>query len=310
MGQVSLDDVIITSELTHRSSRAPDYRAELRAIKMLVSAMSEAPDEFWQRLAEAALQLCRAGTAGASLLDTESGVEVFRLAAVVGVLSGSVPDTIPRDGTPCAAAIDRDGPQLLRFPERVFPSLKFEQPIAEALIIPFDVQGKPAGTLWVMGHNNECKFDREDERIGKTLAFLATAGWHIRNRPRIVQSPAENIESGHIGEELRHLSQGLEERAAEKTAELIAAASQVDTPQHLVEQRELSLVKNLVADEVEASDLNSLLTLINGYAALMKEDLNDPTRLQADAEAISEAAALVRTLINSGSMKRLGRASS
>jgi hypothetical protein len=135
------DDVIITSELIQRPSRLPDYTAELRAIKMLVSTMSETPHEFWQRLAETVLQLCGAGTAGVSLLATESGEEVFRAQAVAGVLSASIPSTIPRDASPCGVALDRSGTQLVRLPERFFSSLRFERPIAEALIIPFDVEG-------------------------------------------------------------------------------------------------------------------------------------------------------------------------
>jgi hypothetical protein len=42
----------------------------------------------------------------------------------------------------------------------------------------------------------------------------------------------------------------------------------------------------------------------------MREDLNDPTKLQEDVEAISEAASLVRALINPHAMKQLGKASS
>lgn len=127
MGQLPVfpDDVIVTSELTQRPSRLPDHRDELRAIKMLVSTLAETAHEFWQRLAETALQLCRAGTAGVSLLATEFGEEVFRAEAVAGLLSASIPSTIPRDATPCGVAIDRSGTQLVRLPERFFSSLKF-----------------------------------------------------------------------------------------------------------------------------------------------------------------------------------------
>src|SRR5215207_7166957 len=91
-----LDDVIVTSQLSLRPSRPPNYRAEIQAIKMLVNIISENPDAFCQRLAEAALQLCRAGTAGVSVLDTEKGAEVFRAEAVAGVLSGYLNSTTPR----------------------------------------------------------------------------------------------------------------------------------------------------------------------------------------------------------------------
>ena len=307
MGQsaVSLDDVIVTSELTHRPSKSPDYRTEVRAIKMLVTAMSEDPDRFWQRLADTALELCRAGTAGVSLLDIESGGEVFRPQAVVGVLSGSVPKTIPRDESPCGTAIDRNRPQLVRFPERFFSSLKFQQPIAEALIIPFQVQDRPAGTIWIAAHDDGCKFDREDERIGRTLASFAAAACQIRNAPGSAQPATEPIQPGQIRQELQHLTQDLDTRAADKTAELIAAESDIAAPENLYERTESSLSSKRLTEEAQARDLNGLLTVINGYAMLMKEDLNDPAKLQEDIEAISEAASLVKALINSRAVQRL-----
>ena len=238
MGQsaVSLDDVIVTSELTQRPSRSPDFRSEVRAIKMLVTAMSEDPDRFWQRLADTALELCRGGTAGISLLEIESGAEVFRPQAVVGVLGGSVPETIPRDESPCSAAIDRKGPQLVRFPERFYSSLKFQQPIAEALIIPFQVQDRPAGTVWIAAHDDGCKFDSEDERIGRTLACFAAAAWQIRNALGSAEPATEPIEPGQIRQELQHLTRDLDTRAADKTAELIAAETDIAAPENLYER--------------------------------------------------------------------------
>ena len=310
MGQLPVfpDDIIVTSELTQRPARLPDYRAELRAIKMLVSTMSEAPQESWQRLAETALQLCRAGTAGVSLLATESGEEVFRAEAVAGVLSASIPSTIPRDATPCGAAIERSATQLVRLPERFFSSLRFERPIAEALIIPFDVQGKPAGTVWVVAHDDSCKFDREDERIGRTLGSFAALACHIRNAPATAQ-PGEAVEAGHIRAELQHLSDGLETRALEKTAELMAAGGHGDMPES-VSTDTLSSLRNVDTEQVQNDDFNNLITVIAGYATLMREDLDDPTKLQEDVEAISEAASLVRELINSHAIKQLRKASS
>jgi hypothetical protein len=269
--------------------------------------MSETAHEFWQRLAETALQLCRADTAGVSLLATESGEEVFRVEAVAGLLSVSIPGTIPRDATPCGVAIDRSGTQLVRLPERFFSSLKFERPIAEALIIPFDVQGKPAGTVWVVAHDDSCKFDREDERIGRTLASFAALACHIRNAT--AQALREGVEAGHIRAELQHLSDGLETRALEQTAELMAAGGQGDMPKS-VSTDTLSSVRNVDTEQVQNDDFNNLITVIAGYATLMREDLDNPTKLQEDVEAISEAASLVRALINSHSMKQLGKASS
>lgn len=311
---VLLDDIIVTSQLTLRPSRSPQYRAEIQTIKILVNTISENPDAFWQRLAEAGLQLCRAGTAGVSLLDTEGGAEVFRAEAVAGVLSGHLDSTIPR-ASPWGAAIDRDATQLMYLPERFFSTLRFTVPILEALIVPFRVQNRPAGTVWLVAHDDACKFDREDERIGRTLASIAAAGWHLR-RARRTDQPAierhrdavdeEIIKPRHMREELQQLSESLEARASEKTADLIAGERRIERPRDLQEESQPSWLDENATAQDEMGDFNRLLAIIQRYATIMKADLDDPTKLKEDIEAISEAASLVQSLINSQWAQRLG----
>ncbi|HEX6175104.1 MAG TPA: hypothetical protein VF089_13890 [Candidatus Binatia bacterium] len=316
---VLLDDVIITSQLSLRPTRSPDYRAEIQNIKILVATMSENPQAFWRRLAEAALELCRAGTAGVSLLDIEDGAEVFRAEAVAGVLGDRLAGTIPRP-SPFDTAIDRDATQLMYLPGRLFPKLRFDPPILEMLIIPFRVATMPAGAVWLAAHDDTCRFDREDERIGKTLASFAAAGWHLRRtrrnaEPAIEHHPSSKshgsragaegkIEPRHMREELQQLSQSLEARASEKTAELIAGEGRIAMPQE-DESQQSWLAENATAQS-EIGDFDRLLTIIQGYTTIMKSDLDDPAKLKEDIEAISEAASLVQALINSQWAQRLG----
>jgi signal transduction histidine kinase len=49
----------------------------------------------------------------------------------------------------------------------------------EALLIPFHDHGKAVGTVWVVSHTHERKFDKEDEHIIGTLAQFASAGWQL-----------------------------------------------------------------------------------------------------------------------------------
>lgn len=308
MGQlpVCLDDVIVNAQLTLRPSRPPDYKAEIDVIKLLVDTMSEAPDTFWQKLAETALQLCHAGTAGVSLLGNQDGTEVLRSEAVAGVLRERLNSTIPR-ASPCGAAIDRDGTLLMYLPERFFSDMKFDPPIVEALIIPFHVQNKPVGTIWCVAHDDSYKFDSEDERIGRTLASFAAAAWHIQKAWDLAEpatghdltselvgnrtSQEEMFEPRRMQEKLRELSQNLEARASEETADLIAAKDRVA----LTFERE-DLQKEVPQTDIRESAgrapravFDTLLNIIQGYATLMKNDLNDPIKLKEDIEAISDA---------------------
>ncbi len=63
--------------------------------------------------------------------------------------------------------------------ERVFPALRTEPRFVEALLIPFQVRGKPIGTVWIVSLTPDRKFDREDERVVKALSHFASAGWQL-----------------------------------------------------------------------------------------------------------------------------------
>jgi hypothetical protein len=41
-------------------------------------------------------------------------------------------------------------------------------------------------------------------------------------------------------------------------------------------------------EQVQNDDFNNLITVIAGYATLMREDLDDPTKLQEDVEATAK----------------------
>ena len=176
---LGLEDVVINSELLSRPCKAPNYEAENQALMALAQTLSDAPDKILQRLAETALQLCRADTAGISLMEQQDGAEVFRWEALAGVFSDRLNATMPRNASPCGTTIDRNATQLMYMAERVFPALKSKPPVVEALLIPFQVAGKPIGTVWVVAHDERRKFDQEDERIIKTLAQFASACWQL-----------------------------------------------------------------------------------------------------------------------------------
>ena len=76
--------------------------------RALARAMAAAPDTVLERVAEAALGLCGAGSAGISLLDGDGGRQVFRWHAVAGAFAGYLGGTLPRSFSPCGTVVDRD----------------------------------------------------------------------------------------------------------------------------------------------------------------------------------------------------------
>jgi hypothetical protein len=178
---VPLESVITTAELERRPSRPPDYEADSRALAALMDAMASATgrpgaDSVLQKLAETALALCRAHSAGVSILEKEGGREVFRWRAAAGAWARFLGGCMPRDRSPCGTVLERNGPILMSYPERHYLYSGDAPPLAEVLLIPFHCEGKPVGTLWVIAHDPARQFDAEDYRLMSNLArFAATA---------------------------------------------------------------------------------------------------------------------------------------
>lgn len=198
----TLSEVVITPELASRPRRGPDHARENRALGDLAQELSENPRNMLQRLTEIALDLCRADTAGISLLEGE----VFRWEGLAGVYATYRHSTMPRAASPCGVCIDEGLPQLMYLPDRCFPALCAEPPFVEALLIPFAVEGQTIGTVWVVAHSDERKFDADDERIVRTLANFAAAGWQQWKAREVAEAANHRKDDflAMLGHELRN----------------------------------------------------------------------------------------------------------
>jgi hypothetical protein len=61
---VTLDDILITEELSRRSPRPPNLLSENQALHTLARQLVNQPETMLQSLVDIALDLCCAGTAG------------------------------------------------------------------------------------------------------------------------------------------------------------------------------------------------------------------------------------------------------
>jgi RNA polymerase sigma factor (sigma-70 family) len=173
------DGVVHTSQL-RRAARAPDYEAESRALTSLAQVLADPPRDILQRLVEAALELCAAGSAGISIIEDHLGEKVFRWHALTGALAPHRWGTTPRDFSPCGIVIDRNATQLMHFPERQFPYLANVKPqVVEVLLVPFSVQGQSVGTIWIVSHDQDRKFDAEDARLVGELGQVAGKAYQL-----------------------------------------------------------------------------------------------------------------------------------
>lgn len=168
-----------TEALLLRLSRARDYEGENRALVALADELGNHPRNLLQKLVEITLELCRADSAGVSIIESDG--KSFRWHACAGIYASNLDVLTNGASSPFAVVVARDEPVLFEDPASLFPlSAEIEPAIAEVLLIPFHDGRKPVGFVWVIAHSNERKFDSEDLRQMTSLSSFASAAYHTK----------------------------------------------------------------------------------------------------------------------------------
>jgi signal transduction histidine kinase len=161
---ISLDDVLITSELRKRGRRRSHLRRTASAIQEFAKQIEKRPSDVLPRFVELAMELCDAGSAGISVYEPQpDNAGNFRWNSLTGKAAPFGGETTPRDFSPCGMCLDKAEPILMDRPGRYYDWLNIpDLPVAEALLVPlFVADRKPFGTLWLMSHDDK-RFDRSD----------------------------------------------------------------------------------------------------------------------------------------------------
>ncbi len=191
-----LSSMLSTAELSRRPSRAPDYEAENRALVALAQEMAASPGNILQKLADTALVLCRAHSAGLSLLEDGDQRARFHWRAIAGRWKPHVDGGTPRDFGPCGTVLDRNVALICSRPERDFPYWADVKPVLEeGLLIPFYIKGEAVGTIWVVAHDASRRFDSEDLRVMTNLGTFAAAAYQTLLALNATQGVAAIVES-------------------------------------------------------------------------------------------------------------------
>lgn len=174
----SAETVLCTEELQRRPQRPADLAAEIRALGILVHTFAETPDRILQTLVDTLLDTFHVGSAGCSVLIDSADGPVLTWPAVVGAWTGCVGRGPPWTDSPCNEVRARNTPLLFRRPQRHYAPLQALTPaIEECLLVPFAIAGAPVGTLWLVSHDAQRKFDSEDLRQLMTLGEFASAAY-------------------------------------------------------------------------------------------------------------------------------------
>ena len=196
LGTPHLRSMLSTAELVRRPSRPPDYVAENRALIALAQVMATSPDAILQKLADTALTLCRAHSAGLSLLEEGDQKNNFHWRAIAGQWARHINGGTPRNFGPCGTVLDQDVAMVCSHPELDFPYWASIEPVLEeGLLIPFYIKGEAVGTIWVVAHDTSRRFDAEDLRVMTNLGTFAASAYQTLLSLNATQRIASIVES-------------------------------------------------------------------------------------------------------------------
>lgn len=208
---------LITGELSTRPSRRPNYGAEAKVLRRLAHALATSDAAMLDTLASEAARLCRAGSAGISVLESPPDMPAsFRWAALAGHCAPLLNTYRPFDDSLCGVTLAMGRPELFKTPQRYFPSIGAMSPsVVEALLVPIPVGDGPWGAIWVMSHDEAYRFDAEDLRLLTSLADFTGAAMQVTRMQTLAEKRAVEAEK----------AQAALRRTEERTYEFIATLS-------------------------------------------------------------------------------------
>lgn len=191
-----LRSMLSTAELLRRPSRPPDHKAESNALLALAQTMAASPEGILQKLADTSLTLCRAHSAGLSLLEEGDQKSNFHWRAIAGQWAPHIDGGTPRDFGPCGTVLDQNVAMVCSHPELDFPYWAPISPVLEeGLLVPFHIKGEAVGTIWVVAHDTSRRFDAEDLRLLTSLSSFAAAAYQAWLSLNVIQQIASIVES-------------------------------------------------------------------------------------------------------------------
>jgi signal transduction histidine kinase/CheY-like chemotaxis protein len=311
-GIVPLQSVLCTEELNRRPSRPPDYELENRALASLAQALADSPLTILQKMAEIMLETFRADSSGFSLLTKDDGGKRFHWPAIAGVWKPHIGGGTPREFGPCGDVLDRNCPLLFRHFERRYTYFQpVTPPVEECLLVPFYVEGKAVGTIWLVAHDARRKFDGEDLRMLVSLGVFASAAYQAverfhalskqtHDRQTIQQSLRDMNEALVLGSVHQH---GLTETAENLNKQLraeIAERKRVESKlnEAIAVAEKASLAKSDFLSSM-SHELRTPLNAILGFAQLLESGSPPPTPSEKRSiEQILKAGWYLLDLIN------------
>jgi diguanylate cyclase (GGDEF)-like protein len=213
-----LEAVLCTEQLKFRAYRAPDFEMETRMLGQMIKALSDFHGTILQQLAEIMLKIFDVGSAGFSIYAREHGNERFRWVAIAGKWSPLLGGDTSRELSPSGNVLDCNTPLLFRKLQLHYPAFRgLSPPAEECLLVPFCVQGKVLGAIWLVFHDEKRQFDSENVRQLVSASHFATAAYQLVIASEKMRGVNEALLLGSISQdELAETADQLNEQLREE----------------------------------------------------------------------------------------------
>ena len=159
-----MDDILNLATLQESYAKSIDHDLEAY-IKQCIARVAGADEQCIAMVgANLALEACRAGSAGVSLLDRSSSTGHFNWTALTGLVFDLKGGQSPRHDSACGDCLDRREAFLFRSPAQRYAWMQNLAVIVDELLVAplFDSTDTPLGTVWVVHHSPMEHFDATD----------------------------------------------------------------------------------------------------------------------------------------------------
>jgi len=185
---------LLTELLDRRPSRQNQDPVQIAALMRLASVLATSPDDLMGRVAQVALELTGAQSAGISLLERDERLgPVFRWKTVKGLLQSQESRALPREASACAICLEAGTAVLIAPSVGDFPGQEDIPALTERLLVPVvTLEGVAVGALWVAMHDSSQGFTRQDACVCENLAvFVGAAVKSLMDAREARQAAAE-----------------------------------------------------------------------------------------------------------------------
>jgi transcriptional regulator with GAF, ATPase, and Fis domain len=234
-------DLYSDPEFCARRLHAHDIAVQMEAMRRLIRAFVEQPDTLLQELVNAAIDMCCAESAGISIQGRKPDGEIFyHWVATAGKYASFLDAILPSTPSACGQCIDRGRPQLFRVTQRFFDIMGVDAPVVtDGVLIPWEVENTH-GTIWIMAHERDRAFDREDCRLMELLASFAAMAVRQRRQNEAIVLQTRAAAAANMANDLAHaINNPLQ--SLTNIVYLASQESETDNPKSFAQQASVEL---------------------------------------------------------------------